>query len=244
MRAFGVCGVLVYCRDQQPLRQDQRRLLAGPPSTVRHRGQVCVQGLRQARRRRAAGFSASPNGYRLVPRPSNSSLRASPPRRHDRRPARSGFTPRIEETPSRRIVPKLATLGKVTPEPHTQMPRPRDRFPAARFPQRPRWQRPSGGLCRQLACWCRRRSRQSCHHPLHGRMLSVLHLDPVRRSAAAVDTLTLGGVGSERINRQSGAGGFTGLMGFGPAGSGSIAGSGSVGVMVAPAACAASPVVE
>ena len=159
MRAFGVCGVLVYRRDQQPLRQDQRRLLAGPPSTVRHRGQVCVQGLRQARRRRAAaGFSASPNGYRLVPRPSGSSLRASPPRRHDRRPARSGFTPRIEETPSRRIVPKLATLGKVTPEPHTQMPRPRDRFPAARFPQRPRWQRPSGGLCRQLACWCRRRS--------------------------------------------------------------------------------------
>ena len=55
--------VLVYRRDQQPLRQDQRRRPAGPPSTVRHRGQVCVQGLRRARRRRAAaGFSAGPHG--------------------------------------------------------------------------------------------------------------------------------------------------------------------------------------
>ena len=39
--------------------------------------------------------------------------------------------------------------------------------------------------------------------------------------------LTLGSVNSERINRQSGAAGVTGWMGFGPAGSGSIAGSGS-----------------
>jgi hypothetical protein len=73
----------------------------------------------------------------------------------------------------------------------------------------------------------------------------VIGMDSVRLCMERREfILTLWGVGSERINRQSGAGGFTGLMGFGPAGRGSIAGSGSVGMMVAPAARAASPVVE
>ena len=46
----------------QPLRQDQRRLLAGPPSPVRHRGQVRVPGLRQARRGHQTGLSAGRMG--------------------------------------------------------------------------------------------------------------------------------------------------------------------------------------
>jgi hypothetical protein len=61
MRESGVRDVLVYCRDHH-CSQDQRRLLAGPPSPVRHRGQVRVPGLRQARRGHQTGLSAGRMG--------------------------------------------------------------------------------------------------------------------------------------------------------------------------------------
>jgi hypothetical protein len=60
MRESGVRDVLVYCRDHHC--RDQRRLLAGPPSPVRHRGQVRVPGLGQARRGHQTGLSAGRMG--------------------------------------------------------------------------------------------------------------------------------------------------------------------------------------
>jgi len=57
VRDTGVRALLILRRlPLQPLDRDQRRWLARCCQAVRHRGTVCVPGLRQARRRRAAGF--------------------------------------------------------------------------------------------------------------------------------------------------------------------------------------------
>ena len=50
--------------------------------------------------------------------------------------------------------------------------------------------RPSDDPCRQSPCWCRHRSRPSFHHPFRGMVLPALCLDPVRRSAGAIDAVT------------------------------------------------------
>ena len=60
------CASLLPRSSLQPPHQDQRRLLAGSPSAIRHRGPVRVPGLRQAWRGYPAGLSAGSHGHRLV----------------------------------------------------------------------------------------------------------------------------------------------------------------------------------